>query len=104
MNSVGTVTPQRAAFDTRSSCRAASRCREFRACSRLTGELNANAATPFSSVTRLGQPSRGRCHADQPDNVGWWDNLVGQGKPLDTNRFFVVGVNNLGGCYGRPGR
>ncbi|HET6719098.1 MAG TPA: homoserine O-acetyltransferase, partial [Rhodocyclaceae bacterium] len=34
---------------------------------------------------------------------GWWDNLVGPGKPLDTNRFFVVGVNNLGGCYGSTG-
>ena len=36
-------------------------------------------------------------------SVGWWDNLVGPGKPLDTNRFFVIGVNNLGGCYGSSG-
>src|SRR4249920_1046066 len=36
-------------------------------------------------------------------NVGWWDNLVGPGKPVDTNRFFVVGVNNLGGCHGSTG-
>jgi homoserine O-acetyltransferase len=42
-------------------------------------------------------------YADEPENVGWWDNLVGPGKPLDTNRFFVVGVNNLGGCYGSTG-
>ena len=35
-----------------------------------------------------------------PDNVGWWDNMVGPGKPLDTDRFFVVGVNNLGSCFG----
>jgi homoserine O-acetyltransferase/O-succinyltransferase len=34
---------------------------------------------------------------------GWWDNMVGPGKPLDTNRFFVVGVNNLGGCFGSTG-
>ncbi len=42
-------------------------------------------------------------YADNPKNIGWWDNLVGPGKPLDTNKFFVVGVNNLGGCYGSTG-
>ena len=42
-------------------------------------------------------------YADDPDNVGWWDNMVGPGKPLDTNRFFVVGVNNLGSCFGSSG-
>jgi len=42
-------------------------------------------------------------YADDPDNVGWWDNMVGPGKPLDTNRFFVVGVNNLGSCFGSTG-
>jgi homoserine O-acetyltransferase len=39
----------------------------------------------------------------EPDNVGWWDNMVGPGKPLDTERFFVVGVNNLGSCFGSSG-
>jgi homoserine O-acetyltransferase len=42
-------------------------------------------------------------YADEPDNLGWWDNLVGPGKPLDTDRFFVVGVNNLGSCFGSTG-
>ncbi|HEV8261226.1 MAG TPA: homoserine O-acetyltransferase, partial [Burkholderiales bacterium] len=42
-------------------------------------------------------------YADDPENVGWWDNLIGPGKPVDTNRFFVVGVNNLGGCHGSSG-
>jgi len=42
-------------------------------------------------------------YADDPDNVGWWDNMIGPGKPLDTERFFVVGVNNLGGCFGSTG-
>jgi homoserine O-acetyltransferase len=37
------------------------------------------------------------------DNVGWWDNLVGPGKPLDTNRFFVVGNNYIGSCFGSTG-
>jgi homoserine O-acetyltransferase/O-succinyltransferase len=42
-------------------------------------------------------------YADDPKNMGWWDNLVGPGKPLDTNRFFVIGVNNPGGCHGSTG-
>jgi len=36
-------------------------------------------------------------------NVGWWDNMVGPGKPLDTDKFFVIGVNNLGSCFGSTG-
>jgi len=40
---------------------------------------------------------------EDPRNVGWWDNMVGPGKPLDTDKFFVLGVNNLGGCFGSTG-
>ena len=39
----------------------------------------------------------------QDKSEGWWDNMVGPGKPLDTNRFFVIGVNNLGSCFGSTG-
>lgn len=42
-------------------------------------------------------------HADDPNAIGWWDNMVGPGKPVDTNRFFVIGVNNLGSCFGSTG-
>jgi homoserine O-acetyltransferase len=42
-------------------------------------------------------------YADDPKNIGWWDNIIGPGKPFDTNRFFIVGVNNLGGCHGSTG-
>ena len=42
-------------------------------------------------------------YADDPANVGWWDNMVGPGKALDTDRFFVIGVNNLGSCFGSTG-
>ena len=34
---------------------------------------------------------------------GWWDNMIGPGKPVDTHRFFVIGVNNLGSCFGSTG-
>ena len=42
-------------------------------------------------------------YEDAPGNVGWWDNMVGPGKPVDTNRFFVVGSNYLGSCFGSTG-
>ena len=42
-------------------------------------------------------------HADQPKSEGWWDNLIGPGKPLDTQQFFVIGINNLGSCFGSTG-
>jgi homoserine O-acetyltransferase len=41
--------------------------------------------------------------APRPRTEGWWDNMVGPGKPVDTNRFFVIGVNNLGSCFGSTG-
>jgi hypothetical protein len=40
---------------------------------------------------------------DDKGATGWWDNLVGPGKPLDTDRFFVIGVNNPGSCFGSTG-
>jgi homoserine O-acetyltransferase/O-succinyltransferase len=42
-------------------------------------------------------------YASQPENIGWWDNMVGPGKPVDTDKFFVIGVNNLGSCFGSSG-
>lgn len=40
---------------------------------------------------------------DSPADIGWWDNMVGPGKPVDTTIFFVIGVNNLGSCFGSTG-
>jgi homoserine O-acetyltransferase len=42
-------------------------------------------------------------YAGQDNSEGWWDNMIGPGKPVDTDRFFVVGVNNLGSCFGSTG-
>ena len=47
-------------------------------------------------------------HADAngqpiPRSEGWWDNMIGPGKPVDTHRWFVIGVNNLGSCFGSTG-
>jgi homoserine O-acetyltransferase len=42
-------------------------------------------------------------YAGQDKSEGWWNNMIGPGKPLDTNKFFVIGVNNLGSCFGSTG-
>jgi len=42
-------------------------------------------------------------YAGQAHSEGWWDNMIGPGKPLDTEKFFVIGVNNLGSCFGSTG-
>ncbi len=42
-------------------------------------------------------------YADDPQNLGWWDNMIGPGKAVDTNRFFVIGINNIGSCFGSTG-
>ncbi len=39
----------------------------------------------------------------QARSEGWWDNMIGPGKPVDTDRFFVIGINNLGSCFGSTG-
>ncbi len=42
-------------------------------------------------------------YAGQDKSEGWWDTMIGPGKPVDTDRFFVIGVNNLGSCFGSTG-
>ena len=42
-------------------------------------------------------------YKNQANSEGWWDNMIGPGKPVDTERFFVIGVNNLGSCFGSTG-
>ncbi|APW48586.1 homoserine O-acetyltransferase MetX [Rhodoferax antarcticus] len=42
-------------------------------------------------------------YVGQDKSEGWWDNMIGPGKPLDTNKFFVIGVNNFGSCFGSTG-
>ena len=42
-------------------------------------------------------------YTGQAKSEGWWDSMIGPGKPVDTNRFFVIGVNNLGSCFGSTG-
>ncbi|GAA4409704.1 homoserine O-acetyltransferase [Quisquiliibacterium transsilvanicum] len=68
------------------------------------GELNADRSNAVLVCHALNASHHvAGVRADDPKDVGWWDNMVGPGKPLDTDRFFVIGVNNLGSCFGSTG-
>ena len=68
------------------------------------GELNADRSNAVLICHALNASHHvAGVYADDPRNTGWWDNMVGPGKAVDTNRFFVIGVNNLGSCFGSTG-
>ena len=103
-NSVGVVVPQRVRFDAPITLKSGDVLPGFELVYETYGTLNAARSNAVLVCHALsGSHHVAGVHADNPNNVGWWDNLAGPGKPLDTNRFFVVGVNNLGGCFGTTG-
>ena len=68
------------------------------------GELNAERSNAVLVCHALNASHHvAGVYADQPRSEGWWDNMIGPGKPVDTTRFFVIGVNNLGSCFGSTG-
>ena len=101
---VGVVTPQVARFDTPLKLACGKSLPGYELAYETYGELNKrrNNAVLVCHALNASHHVAGTW-ADEPENVGWWDNMVGPGKPLDTNRFFVVGVNNLGSCFGSTG-
>jgi homoserine O-acetyltransferase len=103
-NSIGIVTPQKAHFNTPLACKCGAVLDGYDLVYETYGTLNAAKSNAVLVCHALsGTHHVAGYYADDPNNIGWWDNLVGPGKPLDTNRFFVVGVNNLGGCHGSTG-
>ncbi len=102
--SVGFVTPSRARFDEPIKLRSGATIGSYELAYETYGTLNPARSNAVLVCHALNASHHvAGAYADQPDNIGWWDNLVGPGKPLDTERFFVVGVNNLGGCHGSTG-
>ena len=102
--SVGAVTPQSMHFAQPLPLRSGATLADYTLVYETYGTLNAarSNAVLVCHALNASHHVAGR-YADQPKDVGWWDNLVGPGKPLDTNRFFVIGVNNLGSCFGSTG-
>ena len=103
-SSVGIVTPKVARFDQPLSLRCGTSLSGFELVYETSGKLNSERSNAVLVCHALSGSHHVAGHyADDPDNVGWWDNLIGPGRPLDTDKFFVIGVNNLGSCYGSSG-
>jgi homoserine O-acetyltransferase len=103
-HSVGVVTPQVTRFAAPLSLRCGAALREYELVYETYGTLNADRSNAVLVCHALNASHHVAGHyADDPTNVGWWDNMIGPGKPLDTRRFFIIGVNNIGGCHGSTG-
>ena len=102
--SVGAVTPQVARFAQPLPLRCGRALRDYELVYETYGSLNAERSNAVLVCHALNASHHVAGHyADAPANLGWWDNMIGPGKPLDTRRFFVIGVNNIGGCHGSTG-
>ncbi len=102
--SIGVVIPRKAQFDQPIRLRSGALVERYELAYETYGRLNQardNAVLVCHALNASHHVAG--TYGDDPANVGWWDNLVGPGKPVDTNRFFVLGVNNLGGCHGSTG-
>jgi homoserine O-acetyltransferase len=102
--SIGPVEARRQVFDAPLKLAAGTVLPQWELAYETYGTLNAGRSNAILVCHALsGHHHVAGWYADNPKNVGWWDNMIGPGKPIDTNRFFVVGVNNLGGCHGSTG-
>jgi homoserine O-acetyltransferase len=104
MESIGIVAPQRMQFNEPLPLQNGSTLAGYNLMVETYGTLNAARSNAVLVCHALNASHHvAGVYAEEPKNVGWWDNMVGPGKPLDTNRFFVIGVNNLGSCFGSTG-
>jgi len=103
-DSVGLVSPKIERFDDTLLLSSGDRLQQYELVYETYGTLNASASNAVLICHALsGDHHVAGYHSPGDKKPGWWDNMVGPGKPFDTNRFFVVGVNNLGGCNGSTG-
>lgn len=102
--SVGIVTPRKMAFETPLALANGQTLPRFDLMIETYGELNAEKSNAVLICHALsGNHHVAGYHTPEDKYPGWWDSMVGPGKPIDTERFFVVGLNNLGGCHGTTG-
>jgi homoserine O-acetyltransferase len=106
--SVGAVKPQTLRFDQPLAFKSGATLDAYDLVYETYGKLNAARSNAVLVCHALNAAHHVAGYYDDPelggaDNVGWWDNMIGPGKPLDTEKFFVVGLNNVGGCFGSTG-
>ena len=103
-SSVGAARAQTAHFDRPIKLKGGAELPAFDIAYETYGELNAARSNAVLVCHALNASHHvAGYYAEDKANLGWWDNLVGPGKPLDTNRFFVVGSNYIGSCFGSTG-
>ncbi|MGZ5817130.1 MAG: homoserine O-succinyltransferase MetX, partial [Burkholderiaceae bacterium] len=106
MSTLGIVAPQSMQFSTPLPLQSGASIADYTLVYETYGTLNADHSNAVLVCHALNASHHvaGFYHGpDDAKNVGWWDNMVGPGKPVDTNKFFVIGVNNLGSCFGSTG-
>ena len=102
--SVGFVAPQQMRFNEALPLQSGARLVDYTLVYETYGTLNAERSNAVLVCHALNASHHvAGEYADQPGSTGWWDNLVGPGKALDTDHFFVIGVNNPGSCFGSTG-
>ncbi|WP_028632046.1 homoserine O-succinyltransferase MetX [Pseudomonas parafulva] len=103
-DSVGLVVPQTARFDEPLALACGRSLISYELVYETYGTLNASASNAVLICHALSGHHHAAGYHDASDRKpGWWDSCIGPGKPIDTNRFFVVSLNNLGGCNGSTG-
>ncbi|HEX8603243.1 MAG TPA: homoserine O-acetyltransferase [Pseudoduganella sp.] len=104
MSSIGIVSPQTMAFAEPLPLQSGASLRDYTLMYETYGTLNADRSNAVLICHALNASHHvAGWYAGDPKNVGWWDNMVGPNKPVDTNKFFVIGINNLGSCFGSTG-
>ena len=102
--SLGPVTPQVLNFATPLKLQSGASIADYNLVVETYGQLNAQKSNAILICHALNASHHvAGVNPSDPNDVGWWDNMVGPGKPVDTNQFFVIGVNNLGSCFGSTG-
>lgn len=103
-DSVGIVVPQTAHFDEPLPLECHRTIERYSLVYETYGTLDAEASNAVLVCHALsGSHHAAGYHSDDDTKPGWWDLVIGPGKPIDTRRFFVVCPNNLGSCYGSTG-
>ncbi|MGM0594342.1 MAG: homoserine O-succinyltransferase MetX [Pseudomonadota bacterium] len=104
VDSVGLVTPQQQRFDTPLELDCGRSLASYELIYETYGQLNAKRDNAILICHALSGDQHAAGYLSMEDRKpGWWDAAIGPGKPIDTNRFFVVSPNNLGGCKGSSG-
>ncbi|MBU3646517.1 MAG: homoserine O-acetyltransferase [Limnohabitans sp.] len=98
------ATPQAMHFEAPLALQSGAQVRDYTLAYETYGTLNADRSNAVLVCHALNASHHvAGVYQDQDKSEGWWDNMIGPGKPVDTNQFFVIGVNNLGSCFGSTG-